>query len=161
MNECEDLKISSKILILLPSVVTFPCYCQVVLWVGLWGGLCCREWGLVRNSRGINRGLCLLPLPAQTFRFGILFFIFFNTFLVFFGVNISSVHPTPERVCMVTFYSGGWVKSRAELCQCTYVLEAVWEVASNLFCHSWLFQQSLHRLFPKMRWTCHVPGGSI
>lgn len=78
---------------------------------GLWGGLCCREWELVWNSRGMSRGLWLLCLcQHQLLGLGF-YFSFFNTFLGFLGVNTAFVHPSPELVCMVPFYSDGWVKS--------------------------------------------------
>lgn len=126
---------------------------------GLWGGLDFVRWFLVRNSKGVSLGLGLFGLCQNSFLLCWLAVGFFWTPTCFSWC----CKYFPAFIHHLSLFA--WSCSilvdelRAELSSAsTYVLEVVWETAPNLFCLSWLFQQSLRRLFPEMRSIFHVPG---
>lgn len=126
---------------------------------GLWDGLGLGDWEIVRNSRGMYLVLWLSG-PYQ---------------YPFLGLGFISIFWTCAWFCWCKYFPAcihhlslsAWSRCilvdelRAELSSAS--AHMCWKLcgrlASNLFCHSWLSQQSLHCLFPKMHWTCHIPEG--
>lgn len=140
-----------------PRISFFPLWFHFHITARLCSGFC----GVSPSQklqRDISRALALWPLPEFIFTLLVGCWVFwtptcFSWCCKYFPAFIHHLSMF-ARSCSILVD-----ELRAELSSAsTYVLQVVWETAPNLFCLSWLFQQSLCRLFPEMHSIFHVPG---